>query len=344
MSCTIHCRLILMGLGIGLFLAPSIQSAPAVNKDPKSFLKDFKRPSSPAPFSKDNKPNPARIELGKSLFFDPRLSRTQTVSCASCHNPSMEWTDPLPKARGVHGKVLTRRTPTLLNIAWASAFFWDGRAGSLEEQALGPLTSKDEMDMPIDLMITTLGNIEGYKNLFEKAYPGEPLSPQVIAKALANYQSTIVSGQAPFDRWVKGRDDSISPAAKRGFLLFNTKANCVLCHSGWRFTDDSFHDIGTVTDDKGRGVHFPDFDTMQFAFKTPTLRNVSRRAPYLHNGSESTLRDVIELYRVGGRQKRPSLSPLITPLELTDQDVDDLVDFLKTLTSDDPLTTVPRLP
>jgi cytochrome c peroxidase len=241
-------------------------------------------------------------------------------------------------------KQLPRRTPTLLNLAWAEQFFWDGRASSLEEQALGPITSPGEMNLPLDRLVATVCSVPEYQALFQKAFPGEPISAPNIAKALATYERGLVSAKAPFDRWIEGDSKAISEEAVQGFLLFNTKANCAKCHSGWRFTDDSFHDVGMKSADRGRGALQPDLEVCQFAFKTPTLRNATRRAPYMHDGSLRTLDEVIELYNAGGQAKRPSLSQEVRPLGLTPAERRALLEFLTTLTSQDPPSFVPDLP
>lgn len=303
----------------------------------------YKRPSG-VPYPKGNAPSPARESLGKKLFFDPRLSGSNWISCASCHNPGLAWGDGLPKALGDGMKPLERRTPTILNLAWAELIQWDGRADSLEAQALMPLSSTVEMNMPHDKLAAKVSSIPGYAKLFEAAYPGEGVSPETIGKALAAYERTIVSGTAPFDRFIQGDGKAISPAAARGFALFNGKALCSRCHSGWRFTDDSFHDIGVLSPDLGRGALLPDIEVLQHAFKTPTLRNIDQRAPYLHNGSEATLEAVIEFYNVGGKAKRPQQAEDVRPLGLTAQEKADLVAFLKTLTSVDQPVELPVLP
>lgn len=240
-------------------------------------------------------------------------------------------------------KNLTRRTPTILNIAWAELLFWDGRADSLEEQALGPIASAAEMNMPLESMAKVIAGIPGYRPMFDQAYPGEPISPKTAARAIATFERTIVSGSAPFDEWAAGNDTAISKAAKRGFDVFHTKAACDKCHPGWNFTDDGFHDIGLTDADLGRGARLR-LEAMQHAFKTPTLRNVDIRGPYMHDGSEKTLEDVIELYDRGGREKRPSLSLEIVPLHLTSGEKSDLIVFLKTLTSADKGIVIPALP
>jgi cytochrome c peroxidase len=303
----------------------------------------YKRPSS-VPYPKDNVPSLARESLGKKLFFDPRLSGSNWISCASCHNPGLAWGDGLPRALGDGMKPLERRTPTILNLAWAELIQWDGRADSLEAQALMPLSSTAEMNMPHDKLVAKVGSIPGYAKLFEAAYPGEGISPQTIGKALAVYERTIVSGTAPFDRFIQGDSKAISPAAVRGFALFNGKALCSRCHSGWRLTDDSFHDIGVMSQDLGRGALLPDIDVLQHAFKTPTLRNIDQRAPYMHNGSEATLEAVIEFYNLGGKAKRSQQAEDVRPLGLTTQEKADLVAFLKTLTSVDAPVELPVLP
>lgn len=241
-------------------------------------------------------------------------------------------------------KQLARRTPTVSNLAWTELLFWDGRAEGLEAQALGPIESPDEMSQNLDALVLKLGKIAGYRNLFEKAYPGEGITSKTIAKALATFQRTLVSGSTPFDEWVAEKESAISKTAKNGFLLFNTKGKCSVCHSGWNFTDSGFHDIGLASPDIGRGKFLPGVKAMKHAFKTPTLRNVTERAPYMHDGSLVTLKEVIEYYNKGGSVPRESKAPEIEPLGLTESEVNDLVTFLQTLTSIDPPTEIPNLP
>jgi cytochrome c peroxidase len=302
----------------------------------------YTRPAS-IPFPKDNAFTPARELLGRTLFFDTRLSGSGWISCASCHNPGMGWSDGLPLAIGDGMKTLGRRTPTILNLAWDELLFWDGRSESLESQALDPIKSAVEMNLTREELTAKVQGIAAYKPLFGAAYPGEPIAPATIARALANFQRTIVSGQAPFDRWIAGDESAISETAKTGFDLFNGKARCAVCHDGWAFTDRGFHDIGVPGDDLGRGQHLK-LEAMQHAFKTPTLRSVADRAPYLHNGSASTLAAVIEFYNEGGKARRPSLSPEITPLHLTPAEKQALEAFLRTLTSVDAPVTIPVVP
>jgi cytochrome c peroxidase len=311
---------------------------------PGRELQQAYRRAAKAPSPQANPTTPARVLLGKTLFFDPRLSASGVTSCATCHNPGFAWGDGMPRAVGHGMQVLARRTPTLLNVAWAELLFWDGRAGSLEEQALGPISAPGEMNLPLEELTARVRGIAEYAPMFEAAYPGEPIAPDTIARAIASFERTIVSEQAPFDRWIEGDEAAISEPAKRGFALFNGKAQCSSCHAGWRFTDDAFHDIGVPGDDRGRGKHLPSIEVVQFAFKTPTLRNVDRRWPYMHDGSEPTLESVIELYDQGGRERRPSLSREIRPLGLSAGEKAELVAFLGTLTSVDARVDVPSLP
>jgi cytochrome c peroxidase len=309
----------------------------------RPYVKNYARPTA-IPFPSDNRPTEERTVLGRSLFFDPRLSGSNLISCASCHNPALSWGDGLPRAVGHTKTPLRRRTPTLLNLAWSATMFWDGRAESLEEQALGPIQAAGEMNLRLDLMVVKITAIPGYRELFARGYPGEPIGEATIAKAIATFERRIVSGTSPFDRWRTVAENAMSPEAQRGFELFNTKARCATCHSGWRFTDDSFYDVGVRGDDRGRGAILPGIETMQYAFKTPTLRNVARRAPYMHDGSVASLEDVVELYDQGGLARRPSLSAEIKPLRLTPEEKHDLIAFLGALTSVDTPVEVPSLP
>jgi cytochrome c peroxidase len=328
-------------VSVGTSVVRATVSAPAAAL--RAGVEEFQRPAA-IPEPDDNASSEVRTALGMRLFFDPRLSASGIVSCGTCHNPGFDWGDGLPRAVGHQMKTLARRTPTILNVAWAELLFWDGRAETLEEQALGPIASPDEMAMDLAQMVRTIDDIEGYRSWFARAYPDEPLSKETVAKAIAAFERTVVSGTAPFDEWVAGDEEAIPPAARRGFQLFVGKAQCSTCHAGWRFTDDSFHDIGTETDDEGRGKLFEGVTPLRHAFKTPTLRNVDRRGPYMHNGSERMLSDVVELYDAGGRVKRPSLSEEIRPLALADDEKRDLLAFLATLTSDDPAPAIPALP
>jgi len=338
--------LLLIGLSPATFLSDS----PAKADDAKVHADDvvilraaYKRPSS-IPFPEENPFTQAKAKLGQILYFDPRLSRSNMQSCASCHNPSFAWGDGLPKGVGENLHELGRRSPTILNAAWSEALMWDGRFETLEEQALGPIEAEGEMNMPLDELIERLSEIEGYSPLFAAAFDGNAeITADKIAMAIATYERTVISGEASFDRWIKGERSALSASARRGFELFNRKARCAACHSGWRFTDDSFHDIGLADDDIGRGAELPGIEKMQHAFKTPGLRNIVQRAPYMHDGSLVTLADVVDHYDQGGI-KRPSLSDEMQPLGLTEREKKDLVAFMESLTSDDDPVIYVQLP
>lgn len=294
------------------------------------------------PFPEDNPYSEEKEKLGKLLFFDPRLSRENNLSCASCHNPSFGWEDNQKTSVGTPMSRLGRHTPTILNLAWGELFFWDGRAGSLEEQALGPIGAEGEMAQDMVALIGELNEIEGYRSLFEEAFPGEGITPENIGKAIATYERTIVSEKAPFDLWVQGDDDAIPSSAKRGFVLFNTKAKCASCHDGWNFTDWGFYNIGLPGNDKGR-FEVLDIAALKYTFKTPGLRNIAERTPYMHDGSLKTLMDVVDHYNDGFVQGE-TLADDIVPLGLTQEEKEDLVAFMLTLSSDDKPITLPKLP
>ncbi len=301
----------------------------------------YRRPAE-VPFPADDPYTKAKAALGRTLFFDPILSGGNTRSCATCHNPSLSWTDGLK--RGIGERPMATHTPTLLNIAWIPVLGWRGQFPDLEVVALTPMTRPGIMNQKVDELIGELKAIPGYVAAFKKAFPGSGISPDAITSALATFERTIVSGPAPFDLWIEGDEEAISDDAKRGFALFRGKAQCAECHRGWNFTDAGFYDVGVGgKDDIGRGAMFPDSIKLQHAFKVPTLRDVARRAPYMHDGSEATLMDVIDLYDRGGID-RPSRSELVKPLHLTRKEKDELVAFLKTLTSGPARVTLPELP
>lgn len=295
------------------------------------------------PFPDDNQYTVAKAELGRMLFFDPLLSGSQTRSCGHCHNPGLSWGDGLPRAIGE--RPLQVRTPTLIDIAWVESFGWDGKFPTLEAVTFGPITGKGNMNLPEpDVLISRLSAIPGYVQAFKASFGENAITRGNIELALATFQRTIVAGEAPFDRWVKGDPIAIDAAAQRGFDLFVGKARCAECHSGPAFTDSSFHDVGVAQgDDIGRGRHFPASVKLRHAFKTPTLRDVARRAPYMHDGSVPTLEAVIALYDRGGVE-RPSRSNKIAPLGLSDKEKSDLVAFLRTLNGAPEQVAVPVLP
>ena len=305
---------------------------------------DFLRPAE-APAPENNRPTAQRVALGKALFFDPRLSASNWISCATCHNPALGWSDGLPTGIGHGMKTLKRATPTILNAAFNPIQMWDGRKSTLEDQALGPIAADVEMAQEIAALVKKLGAIPGYRAMFERAYPGEPISGETIAKAIASFERTVLSTDSPFDRWAKGDESALDASAKRGFELYGGKANCVACHSGFNFTDNGFHNIGVregAEPDLGRYSERK-LASLRGAFKTPTLRDVALTAPYMHNGAYRTLEEVVEMYSRGGDVK-DNLSPNMKPLDLSAREKADVVAFLRSLTGAPAPVTIPQLP
>ena len=299
------------------------------------------------PHPADNQPNAERIALGQRLFFDPRLSRDGTMSCATCHHPGLGWADALPTARGDKGMVLGRATPTLFNTAYNSIQMWDGRKKTLEDQAPAAFLSRDAMDLSLGKLLQKLRNNQGYQALFAKAYPGEPINEASLSKAIASFERTLVSSNSAFDQWVRGDANALSAQQVEGFKVFVGKGDCVSCHSGANFTDNDFHNLGLASwgnarPDMGRYAIKPG-DAAKGAFKTPTLREVARTAPYFHDGSASTLLEVVELYDRGGVVVS-NLSPKIKPLHLSNQEKQALVAFMESLSSPFLELGVPELP
>lgn len=326
-----------IGISIGIMLGSiTVSSADTTN------LQQYKRPLS-IPFSGTTKYSFQLATLGKMLFYDPRLSGAKNMSCANCHNPSFGYEMPVDLAIGAANTPLDRHIPTILNMAWVSPNFWDGRAATLEEQAAGPITSEIEMNGKFEVIVKDLKQVPDYVNWFAQVFPDETITRENILKAIATFERTIISGWSPFDRWVEGDPQAVSAGAKHGFELFVGKAKCASCHSGWNFTDNKFHDIGLDTTDIGRAKIEPHNPKALHAFKTPGLRNTIYRAPYMHNGSVNTLSEVISHYEQGGTA-RPSLSKKMEPFSLTTQEHDDLIAFLETLTAENQEASIPILP
>jgi cytochrome c peroxidase len=337
-------RLWLALLAIVAIITFAAYDRPAAQNMRQTLKAQYRRPDA-VPFPDEDPYSKAKADLGRMLFFDPILSGSGTRSCASCHLPGLSWGDGQPLAIGEGQKPLAVRTPTLLNIAWIPVLGWDGKFRDLESVPFaGPITSPANMNGNEAKLLQALAAIPGYRAAFRRAFPDGAITRPHVEQALATFERTIVSPPAPFDRWIAGDDSAISDAAKRGFDLFNGKANCSQCHSGWNFTEGAFYDIGEAQDDDiGRGRIFRNSPKLQHAFKTPTLRDVARRGPYMHDGSVKTLAEVIDLYDRGGIA-RPSRSELIAPLHLSAQGKSDLLAFLATLTSDPKPFAVPELP
>lgn len=295
----------------------------------------FARPQAiPAPAS--NPITPEKIELGRSLFNDTRLSGTGEIACATCHDAALSFSDGVARRPGHDGEPLPRRTPSLWNLAWGLTFFWDGRAPTLEAQISGPIENPREMGGDIAKAAAQLSADPPSARRFAAAFPDDPrVTKANIRAALASFERTLVSPETRFDRWVKGDDAALEPNELAGLKLFVGKAGCVACHAGWRFTDEAFHDIGLPGDDPGRGGELK-LPAANHAFKTPSLRERVWTAPYMHDGSLAALEDVVAHY-VGGVIARPTVSAdLKRDLNLSAQERAELVAFLATLSSDDP--------
>lgn len=309
---------------------------------PQQLRDKYRRPAE-IPFPQNNPYSAEKAALGKALYFDPRLSGAENMNCASCHNPSFGWEVSVKTPVGAKNVHLARQAPTVLNTAWNGPFFWDGRALTAEEQAKGPIEAPAEMNLPLDVAVARLSAIPGYKTWFERVFPGKGVTKDTIAMAIATYERTVVASYAPFDAWVEGDERAMSDRAKRGFVLFDGKAQCSACHSGWNFTDNKFHDIGTTTTDIGRGKLEPDNPYAAYAFKTPSLRDTAQRAPYMHNGEFASLEAVMAHYQHGGID-RPSRSPKMKALKLSAEEMSDIMAFMMALTGSRQVVPLPILP
>ena len=318
-----------------------------------------------------------KLKLGKQLFYDQRLSADSTVSCASCHDPNRGWTDNKVTSVGIGDQLGSRNSPTVLNTVYGRSFFWDGRAPFLEGQAQGPIQNKIEMgDQSYRQIIERLRTIPGYREQFRQVF-GTDVTLDGLSKAIATFERTALSGDSAYDHYATGDPDeddtysNLTLGQKRGMVLFGIglkmddpdkdkidsklkgRANCTACHAGDNFSDEMFHNLGVgynVSEDRyadlGRWVIAPigtKSNAERGAFKTPTIRDITRTAPYMHDGSEATLEAVVEFYNQGGN-KNPALDPKMAPLNLTDQEKTDLVAFMKALTGKTIRVEVPTLP
>jgi cytochrome c peroxidase len=299
----------------------------------------------PVAIPEGNPQTDAKVALGAQLYFDPRLSADNTISCATCHDPDMAWANHNPVDTGLEGRQGNRNSGTILDAAYMDFQFWDGRAKTLEEQALGPIHNPVEMGETLENVVRKLTAIEGYRSQFTAVFK-TAVTIDGIAKAIAAFERTVLSGPSPYDKYTAGDKTAMPAAAVRGLRLFNGKARCRTCHSGPMFSDQGFHNIGVGMDrpnpDIGREAVTKD-PKDRGRFKTPTLRNVALTWPYLHDGSVKTLADVVELYDAGG-VKNPTLDVFVVPLELSDDEQKDLVAFMEALTGTLPKIARPVLP
>jgi cytochrome c peroxidase len=296
-------------------------------------LDDLPLGLTPRPQAKDNPLTAARVALGRRLFFDPILSADGTVACASCHRPDHGFASAEAKPRGIRGQQTTRRAPTLLNRAYGKSFFWDGRAGSLEEQALQPIEHPAEMGSSVADAVKRLQAHKDYPALFTAAFP-DGVTAANLGKSLASFERVLLRGDSRIDRFrQKGKHGGLTPAERHGLWLYESKGQCWRCHAGPIFSDEDFHNTGVSWGkeplDLGRfAVTKKEADRGKF--KTPTLRGVALTAPYMHDGSLKTLDEVVEFYNRGGGAN-PNLDARIRPLGLSPGEMSDLVAFLKSL-------------
>ena len=280
-----------------------------------------------------------KVALGKRLFFDKNLSYDRTVSCASCHDPDQNWGNGERLGTGIDGRIGKRNVPTLFNVAYFRQFFWDGRVASLEGQVIFPILHEDEMGMKSnEAVLERLYEDPEYHELFGKAF-SDGISIGNLAKAIACFERTILSGNAPYDRYMAGDKNAMSEAAIRGLKVFMNRGKCNGCHVPPTFIDFSYYNLGVGMDkenpDLGR-YHVFEMESAKGKFKTPTVRNIAKTGPYMHDGSMKTLEEIVELYDQGGIRNRYLSQEVRNKLRLTEQEKKDLVTFMvEGLTSDD---------
>ncbi len=293
----------------------------------------------PVPIPEDNPLTAEKIALGKALYFDTRLSKDGTISCATCHDPEMAWTEHRSTSKGIDGQIGGANSPTVINSAYATSQFWDGRAASLEEQALGPIENPIEMGHDLEVLVGQLAKLPQYEEGFQKAF-GTGVTKEGIGKAIASFERTVLSGNSAYDRFQAGQKDALTESQKRGLKVFED-AGCATCHRPPLFSNFRFFNAGVGMDkdqpDQGRkSVTGRDRDLGKF--RVPTLREAANTGPYFHDGSVETLEEAVALMAGGGRDN-PNLSTMLKAVgrkDLTEQDRDDLVEFLKALSGDFP--------
>lgn len=291
--------------------------------------------------SPDNPLTQASVELGKALFFDPRLSRDGTVSCASCHLPSKAFSDTARVSVGIEGRTGFRNSPSLGNVGYHAAFFRDGGVPTLEQQVIAPIHDVVEMDHDINRVAALLRDEEPYRRLSRAAY-GRELDAWVVTRAIANYERTLISGWSRYDRYIQGELTALTEQELRGLALFNSEElNCTACHSGFDLSDHAYHNVGQYLDyaDPGRGRITLDPGD-EGKFKTPTLRNIARTAPYMHDGSMATLEQVVDFFAAGGLP-HANRDPLMQSFALSPDDKADLIAFLRALNDEQLIDQVP---
>jgi cytochrome c peroxidase len=286
------------------------------------------------PIPADNSLTPEKVELGKFLFFEPRISSSGVISCATCHNPALGWADRIPRATGHDGQIGERNTPTVLNSGFLGSQFWDGREPDLEGQALGPIEADVEMAMDLDTALERLTEFDLYHDMFAEAYPNDedPINADNLAKAIASFERTLNTPNSPFDRYLRGDMEALTDQEKDGMVAF-VDNGCIACHRGPALTDSQFHRIQVPgSSDVGRFEVTGD-EADKYKFRTPTLRNVAVTYPYMNNGATETLEESVAIM---GRE--------MLGREFEEQTVADITAFLHTLTGEMPAFEVPALP
>ena len=301
------------------------------------------------PVPSDNPQTPAKIALGRQLFYDARLSADNTISCSSCHQQRFAFSNAGNKVSiGIRGQRGSRNAPGLGNVAWRKSFFWEGGSPSLELQAMGPITAHDEMGMEPSVLVRKLSSIAGYAGQF-KAVFSDGVTMLNVTRALAVFTRTLVTANSPFDRYRAGNLKAMTSAALRGMELFlGEKGDCFHCHGGFNFTDEALHNTGVNLENTDIGLaRLTGKKTDEGKFKTPGLRNVALSKPYMHDGSVGTLEAVLAHYNAGGKDN-DNVDALMRPLELSQTEIKDLIAFLNALTDTEftknPQLSAPRLP
>lgn len=311
----------------------------AIDKELEEAKAKFE-PLGEIPVPADNPMTEEKIELGKTLYFDPRLSGNNVQSCMSCHAPGAGYGDGMAKFIGFEGFNGPRNSPTIINSGYYPTNFWDGRAGSLEEQALGPIQAEGEMNQNLDELVIELNGVPTYVERFNTVF-NDQISADNIVKAIAAFERTITIADTAFDRYLQGEEDAISADAKDGMKLFAGKAGCISCHAGPLLSDYNYHNLGMSGDDGRFAVTGNEDDKGKF--RTPGLRGVAHTSPYMHDGSLETLEDVISYYNEGGGD-HVNKSVQMKPLNLTDKEINALVAFLESMGGDLPLVETPEIP
>ncbi len=326
---------LMAALAAGLALHVGVGTALAADGYHSRYAERFQALPALPPIPANNSLTAEKVELGKMLFFEPRISASGVISCATCHNPALGWSDRIPRAVGHAGQVGERNTPTVLNSGFFTAQFWDGREPDLEGQALGPIEAEVEMNMPLDQALQRIKEFEIYHEKFAEAFggaPGEAITLANVAKALASFQRTLNTPNSPFDRYLQGDLQALSDSQKRGMAAF-VDNGCTACHTGPALTDSLFHRIQVPgSSDLGRYLVTGD-ENDQYRFKTPTLRNVAVTYPYFNNGATATLEEATQI-----------MAREMLGREFDEQTIKDVVAFLHSLTGEMPDVQVPALP